>query len=149
MNDVTVALANLADVADVLPLLAVQLEEHGMGMSRDTISRALREIVMNPDRGRVVVARREGHAVGFAVLPFTWTLEHGGMCAWLDELYVGPELRAQGIGTRLLLAAIDAVRAAGCIAIDLEVDAAHARVESLYLRNGFSALPRKRFSRRI
>jgi hypothetical protein len=33
--------------------------------------------------------------------------------------------------------------------MDLEVDADHARVERLYLRQGFTALPRRRFTLRL
>lgn len=149
MTDVTITRAAARDVADVLPLLAVQLDEHGMGMPRDVLERALRAIVTRPELGRVVVARKDGTAVGFAVMPFTWTVEHGGPCAWLDELYVVPEMREHGVGTELLVAAMEIVRAEGCVAMDLEVDVDHARVESLYLRHGFRALPRKRFSRRL
>ena len=149
MNDITIARATDTDVADVASLLAVQLDEHGMAMPRDAVERALHGIVTRPERGRVLVARKDGLAVGFAVMPFTWTVEFGGLSAWLDELYVIPELREHGLGTKLLLAAMEVVRAEGCIAMDLEVDTDHARVASLYLRNGFRALPRKRFARRL
>ena len=149
MNNLSIACATDADVADVASLLGVQLDEHGMGMSGDAVARALLGIVTRPERGGVLVARKDGVAVGFAVLPFTWTVEHGGLSAWLDELYVVPELREHGIGAKLLLVATEVVRAEGCIAMDLEVDADHARVESLYLRHGFRLLPRKRFARRL
>jgi GNAT superfamily N-acetyltransferase len=149
MNYLSIACATDADVGDVASLLSVQLDEHGMSMSRDAVVQALRGIVTRPERGRVLVARMDGVAVGFAVLPFTWTVEHGGLSAWLDELYVIPELREHGVGTKLLLGAMEVVRAEGCIALDLEVDANHARVESLYLRYGFRLLPRKRFARRL
>jgi GNAT superfamily N-acetyltransferase len=149
MNNLSIACATEEDVADVASLLGVQLDEHGIDMPRDAVVRALHGIVTRPERGRVLVARKDGLAVGFAVLPFTWTVEHGGLSAWLDEVYVIPELREHGVGTKLLLVAMEVVRADGCIAIDLEVDADHARVESLYLRYGFRLLPRKRFARRL
>ena len=149
MDNLSIACATDADVADVASLLGIQLEEHGIGMPRDVVVRALHGIVTRPDRGRVLVARKDGISVGFAVLPFTWTVEHGGLSAWLDELYVIPEFRGQGVGTKLLVVAMEVVRAEGCIAMDLEVDGAHARVESLYLRYGFRLLPRKRFARRL
>ena len=139
MSDLNIARASDADIADVASLLAVQLDEHGMAMSRDAVARALHGIVTHPERGRVLVARKDGVAVGFAVIPFTWTVEHGGLCAWLDELYVVPTLREHGVGTKLLLVAIEVVRDEGCIAMDLEVDADHARVESLYVRHGLQS----------
>ena len=149
MDSLNIACATPADIANVASLLAVQLDEHGMGMSREAVAQALHGIVTRPDRGRVLVARKDGVAVGFVVMPFTWTVEHGGLSAWLDELYVIPELRGHGVGTTLLLAAIEIARADGCIAMDLEVDADHTRVESLYVRHGFRPLPRQRFARRL
>ncbi len=149
MNTIVIARAATEDVPAVLPLLAVQLGEHGMGLPPDELEAAVRGIVTKPERGRVLLARSGDRVVGVAVVPYTWTVEHGGRCAWLDELYVAPAMRARGIGTRLLAAAMEAAREDGCLAMDLEVDVDHARVEALYLRHGFRALPRRRFSRRL
>jgi GNAT superfamily N-acetyltransferase len=137
------------DAPMVTPLLAAQLDEHGIGVPREVLEEAVRGIVTRPERGAVLLARRGHEAVGVAVIPYTWTVEHGGPCAWLDELYVVPDMRAQGIGTRLLVAAMEIAREDGCLAMDLEVDVDHMRVEALYLRHGFHALPRRRFSRSL
>jgi GNAT superfamily N-acetyltransferase len=149
VNEIVIAPAGLEDVPALLPLLAVQLDEHGMGMPHDVLHGAVLGIVTEPERGRVLLAWSGDTVVGVAVMPYTWTVEHGGRCAWLDELYVVPEVRGRGVGTQLLLAAMDLVREDGCLAMDLEVDVDHARVETLYLRHGFRALPRRRFSRRL
>ncbi len=76
---------------------------------------------------------------------FTWTLEHGGRSAWLEELYVQPEYRGRGIGQKLLAAAINRAREEGCRAIDLEVDRGHPRASHLYDREGFVRLARTRW----
>ena len=149
MSDVVITRVRNEDVPLVLPLLAVQLDEHGMGMPRDVLAAAVRGIVARPERGLVLVARSSRETLGVAVIPYTWTVEHGGRCAWLDELYVVPEMRARGIGSRLLGLAMKLAREDGCLAMDLEVDFDHARVEGLYLRHGFRALSRRRFSRRL
>ena len=39
--------------------------------------------------------------------------------------------------------------AAGCASLDLEIDAAHERVRSLYERQGFTALPRSRVVKKL
>lgn len=135
-------------VDEVLPMLATQLLEHGAALTADELARAARGLVEVEGRGAILVARAPG-PVGVAVLAYTWTLEHGGRAAWLDELYVVPERRGAGIGQRMLAAALAVARADGCLAVDLEVDADHARAESLYLREGFAALPRRRFARRV
>jgi GNAT superfamily N-acetyltransferase len=145
--------ADPKSVEDALPLLLIQMKEHNIEIDAPTLMTAIKGLVDVPSRGAVLLARtarsKEQHAsvVGVAVLAYTWTIEHGGKCTWLDELYVIPEMRGSGIGTMLLHRAIDLARSEGCRAMDLEVDIDHARVESLYLREGFHTLPRRRFAR--
>jgi RimJ/RimL family protein N-acetyltransferase len=78
-------------------------------------------------------------------MAYTWTFEHGGRVAWLDELYVVPERRSRGIGRAMVARALAAAREAGCRAVDLEVDADHERAEHLYARHGFRRLARTRW----
>src|SRR5258708_29578193 len=99
-----------------------------------------------PEHGALLLALDSGVPVGLAALSYTWTLEHGGLVAWLDELYVVPERRGQGLGTALLVAARKVATDAGCAAIELEVDATHRRAENLYHRAGFEPLRRARWS---
>jgi ribosomal-protein-alanine N-acetyltransferase len=65
----------------------------------------------------------------------------------LEELYVVPQFRSKGIGTALLTAVMERARELEIVAIDLEVDAAHRRAESLYRRFGFRLLDRSRWVR--
>jgi GNAT superfamily N-acetyltransferase len=144
---VVVERADASSVVLALPLLEVQFQEHTIDVGGARLERALRGLVEVPGRGAVVLARAGSETVGVAVLAYTWTLEHGGKCTWLDELYVVPEHRGRGVGRALLRRATEIARAEGCAAIDLEVDAEHARAETLYLREGFYTLPRRRFAR--
>jgi ribosomal protein S18 acetylase RimI-like enzyme len=87
--------------------------------------------------------------VGVAYLSFVWALEHGGRAAWLEELYVVPWLRDQGIGTQLLHAVLEHAALQGCVAVDLEVDAGHTRAARLYAREGFLPLGRARWVKKL
>jgi GNAT superfamily N-acetyltransferase len=78
-----------------------------------------------------------------------WTLEHGGAAVWLDELFVAPAQRGQGIGTALLREAVAWAEAQGLHAIDLEVEESRARVESLYRREGFAPHTRRRWVKKL
>lgn len=136
------------DFLDVLPLLRAQYDEHDIAYDETELSGALEGLVTHGERGAVLVARTD-RAVGLAVLSTTWTLEHAGLVAWLDELYVVPPMRGAGLGARLLRAAMECATAMGCRAIELEVVHDHARAEALYERAGFHALPRRRFSKNL
>lgn len=133
----------------VLPLLEAQFAEHDIDMKGAALERVVRGMVETSGRGIILAAREEGRTIGVAVLAHTWSLEMGGLTTWLDELYVLPEKRNGGRGTKLLRAAIEAARAEGLKGVDLEVEHDHVRVEGLYLREGFERRTRNRFVRRL
>jgi len=144
---VTIERLDAATYGIALPLLHTQLEEHGVELTAAELDQAVRGLVSVEGRGALLVVRDGERVLGVAALSYLWTLEHGGYAAWLDELYVLPGERDRGVGLALLSAALETARAAGAIALDLEVEASHARVEGLYRRNGFKRLARNRFSR--
>jgi GNAT superfamily N-acetyltransferase len=133
---------------DALTLLAHQFEEHGIDLAPSTLRAAVQGLVAGPGRGAVLMAY-DPEPVGIAVLAFTWTLEHGGRVAWLDELFVLERRRNEGVGVALLHRGLEVAAAAGCLAIDLEVDVDHQRAERLYEREGFRRLTRRRWTKRL
>ena len=138
-----------ADVDAVTALLVGQLREHRIDTPPAKIASAVKTIVRNPERGRILVAIENGTAVGVAALSFVWSIEHGGRSAWLDELYVSPGARGHGVGTQLLRDALSTATEAGAVAVDLEVDVDHQRAAKLYEREGFATLPRARWVRTL
>lgn len=139
--------ATPADLHEVVELLAAQLAEHDIPLARADLSFAAEGILRVPDRGFVLLAVAPEGAVGVACASYSWTVERGGMVAWLDELYVVPARREHGIGNELLAEVIAAATRAGCPAMELEVETSHARAEHLYRRHGFKPLPRRRWTR--
>lgn len=134
------------DLEHVTSLLGAQFEEHRIVHEHAQLRDAVRVLIHEPSRGAVLLAH-DPAPIGVAVLAYMWTLEHGGLAAWLDELFVVPAHRGRGIGRALLRRAVDDASNAGCRAVELEVDSDHARAETLYRREGFSVLSRRRFSR--
>lgn len=145
MPSSAIVLARESDHAVVLELLEGQFQELQIDVPRARLAAATRGVFEDPSRGSFLLARRDGRAIGLAYLSFQWTLEHGGKIAWLEELYVRPEQRARGLGRELLREALAHAASAGCLAVDLEVEQAHARAAILYQREGFVALRRNRF----
>ncbi len=135
------------DLQEVTDLLAAQLAEHDIPIARADLQFAAEGILRVPDRGFVLLAMDQSGAVGVACVSYSWTVERGGMVAWLDELYVAPSMREHGIGNELLGEVIAMAGAAGCRTVELEVDTSHARAEHLYRRHGFTNMPRRRWTR--
>jgi ribosomal protein S18 acetylase RimI-like enzyme len=134
-----------ADRKAVLELLIGQYEEHRIPVVREKLEQAILGVLEEPERGVLLLAWLGGAAVGVAYISFVWSLEHGGHSCWLDELYVRPEHRNQGLGEQLLRVVLEAARLDGCIAVDLEVEASQDRASHLYERFGFRAHSRRRY----
>lgn len=137
--------ATTRDHAAVLRLLRTQLREHHVTTSARQLADGLTKVMRRPAIGRILVATAARRVVGFAAIALVSTLEHGGRAAWLEELYVEPAHREDGVGTALLRAACATAAKAGARAVDLEVDRDHARAARLYARHGFTPLPRERW----
>jgi GNAT superfamily N-acetyltransferase len=141
--------ATAADRAALVALLVAQLRDHGVGTPDADLARLVDILLVRPHRGRFLVAIEGGRPVGLAAVSFGFPLEHGGRGAWIEELYVEPAARGHGLGERLLAAALDAAADGGAVAVDLEIERGHERVESLYRRHGFTPLARARWARRL
>src|SRR5437879_409456 len=103
--------AREADRAALANILHRQLAGHSLCPPLTVIDAAVGGILARPEMARLLVAvAREPHGahgaiVGVAAVTFVLSLEHGGLSAWLEELYVDPPARGQGIGASLLRAA--------------------------------------------
>jgi GNAT superfamily N-acetyltransferase len=142
MSTESPAPARPEDADAVVALLAAQLEEHAIPLAAELLVQAVRGALEDDGRALILVARVDDRPVGLAYLSFQWTLERGGRVCWLEELYVLPELRGRGIGARLLRATLEVAQARACLAVELEVEASHARAANLYARAGFRPLDR-------
>ena len=147
IDGIDIRRATPADLYDVVDLLAAQLAEHDIPIARADLAFAAEGILRVAERGFILLAVDPARAAGIACVSFSWTVERGGMVAWLDELYVVPERREHGIGNELLGRVIAAAADEGCRTVELEVETSHARAEHLYRRHGFGGLPRRRWTR--
>lgn len=145
----TIMRASSAHADEICQLLAIQLREHHVDIEEETLGCAIRGVFENPERGFFSVLTLDERVIGVAYVSFIWALEHGGKSAWLEELYITPEFRGAGLGERLLQFVMADCAALECAALDLEIDADHERVRSLYERHKFERLPRRRLVKRI
>ena len=149
MHSFLISSAAIRDCTECARLLVGQLGKHGVDASADQLSRLLEAVVANEGRGFVLLARADEQVIGVAYAATILSAEHSGLVAWLEELYVAPSYRSQGIGSALLAAVLERAQKAGVVAVDLEVDASHSRVESLYRRLGFRPLNRSRWVKEL
>lgn len=89
--------------------------------------------------GEVAVVFGPGEPpVGFAQLRYRSSLYEAGPDACLEELWVRPAARGNGLGRALLEAAMDLARAHGATRIDLNTSVDDAVARALYAACGFT-----------
>src|SRR5688500_14770382 len=90
------------------------------------------------ERGEMTVLLAGDGPDGIAELRFRRSVWTGQLDAYLEELYVAPERRGEGLGRALLEAAMQAARAAGATHIDLGTSEDDVAAIGLYESAGFT-----------
>ena len=105
-------------------------------------------LVAQPLRGRIILFSDHGNLCGYALLIPYWSNEFGGTLLYIDEMYVRPEARGQGIGTSLFRY-LDETRPYDAVALGLEVSPGNSRARQLYESLGFRPRENTILTRRL
>jgi ribosomal protein S18 acetylase RimI-like enzyme len=148
MDSLAVNLVNAEKLDAVAALFEAQLREHKITTPRDDLRMVIWTVIADQRHGFMLEASvPDGSPIAVAYASSLLSLEHGGVSGWLEELYVLPQWRGRGIGSRLVGEVIAHARELGWRALDLEVEASHQRAISLYVRHQFQPHSRSRFFR--
>jgi ribosomal protein S18 acetylase RimI-like enzyme len=90
-----------------------------------------------------------GARVGYAVLSFGFSVEHGGRDGFIDDLYLVPSARGRGLGKAAMDAVERVAAACGVQALHLEVARDNRRAEALYRARGYRVTDRQLMSKRL
>ena len=121
-----------SDLAEPLSLLETSLRD-GEPLPEAFIEK-LREYVQSGNLD-VLAARSEGRTLGVAVLAYRTNIAAGALFASIEDLYVSPEARRQGMGQALLAAADERCRARKISYVEVQVEDETAR--SFYTSLGY------------
>ncbi len=99
--------------------------------------RGLFELIGNRALGRAWLIESAGQPAGYVVLAFGFSLELGGLDAFVDELYVRPGFERRGLGRATLAFVEREARVSGVRTLLLEVRRGNDRAKRLYERAGF------------
>lgn len=130
--------AGRSDSAGVLDLMGQLYDIEHMAFESSRALAALHGLLDHPERGSVFLLHHHGVTAGYAVVTRGYSLEFGGVFALLDELFVVPAARGEGLGSALIRAVIEDCRSNGIETLRLEVGRANPRAQALYARFGFA-----------
>jgi ribosomal protein S18 acetylase RimI-like enzyme len=98
---------------------------------------ALRKFLASPELGQAWVFFDAETPIGYIVLTFGYSFEFHGRDSFIDELYIEPQYRRQGIGRRAMQFVEERARELGVNAIHLEVDQGNDPAAALYRLAGY------------
>jgi ribosomal protein S18 acetylase RimI-like enzyme len=98
---------------------------------------------------RAWIARLDGQAVGYVVVTLGYSIEYGGRDGFIDDLYLVPAARGQGIGRELLRFALARADELGIRTLHLEVETSNESALRLYRSAGFEETGRRLMRRRL
>ncbi len=107
---------------------------------------ALEQFLARPELGFVWLAHDGSTSVGVCVVSFAISTSAGGLVAKLDDVFVRPGRRGEGIGSALLDRLKTELGALGVRRIDTSVHLQNPRSRVFYTRLGFVALNEERLA---
>ncbi len=130
----------LATADDLPTLLALSQEFYALEELHFDATQApqtLLTFLENEHFGRLWLIWVDTQVAGYVTLTFGYSLEYGGVDAFVDEIYLRPAFRHQGIGTQTFLFVETKSRELGVKALHLEVLADNEKAYALYTRLGY------------
>jgi len=135
---VTVRLATLPDIPILVELMHAFYAEASFPLDRAWAARAFANLIAEPARGAVWLIDVDGDMVGHVVLSVRFTMEFGGLSAYIDDLFVRADCRRHGAASAGLDALVTECRRRGCKSIHVEVDPVNVAAQALYRRYGLA-----------
>jgi ribosomal protein S18 acetylase RimI-like enzyme len=149
MNALEIRLATAEDAERLLPMMADFNALEGIEWSRENVRPALERLLRSPELGLAGLVHRAGETLGYFLLTWGFDLEWAGRDAFLTELYLLPEARANRAGSDALPLIEALAREHGARALHLMVRPENEPAVRLYARAGYRSPPRVFLSRAL
>jgi GNAT superfamily N-acetyltransferase len=129
------------DIPQLLVLIRRYWDFEGIeGFAALRIELVLKELLAGPPaRGAIWVAESQGTLSGYLIVVLVMSVEHQGLMGEIDEFFVSPQARSQGVGAGLLAAAETYLAQRGCVRLQLQLAVGNTCARAFYERRGYTA----------
>lgn len=121
----------------LVALVAAFHAEAGIDSTEESRSAGVAPLLDGIPHGCAYLVGPPRAPIGYVIVTFGWSVEFGGLDAFIDELYVRPGVRGRGIATEALISLPRALAQGGLRAVHLEVARGNEAALKLYRRAGF------------
>ena len=137
MKSVRLQLSSESNLAEVLPLVRAYHEFEGFEISESGRVNSVRTLLSDKSLGAIWLIHWNDELVGYIALCLGFSIEFGGLDAFIDEFYISPTFRGKGIGTHVLGQIKTEAKSMNIRAIHLEVARSNIIAQELYSRVHF------------
>ena len=130
--------ATVADVPALVGLMREFYAESGFPLPEAQAARTFERLLAVPEQGAVWLMTADGQPAGFIVLTVAFSMEYGGLRGFVDDLFVVPRFRRQGLAGAALQAVRQACADRGVRALLVETALENEQAVRVYRRAGFA-----------
>ncbi|MEM6897417.1 MAG: GNAT family N-acetyltransferase [Pseudomonadota bacterium] len=129
--------AHADDLERLIPMVIAFHEEEGLTVDDAHLRRAVIPLLSGSPHGEIFLAGPRMSPVGYLVSCYGWSLEFGGLDAYLDEFYLRKSVRGRGLAGDVLHELSQYLAGKGVMALSLEVYQKNAPAIQAYEKFGF------------
>lgn len=127
------------DLDTLVPMVKAYHEFEGIGLRQAEREASVRMLITDKNKGGVWLINNTEELCGYIALCYGYSIEFGGLDAFVDEFYILPEFRGMGIGRQVLGLIKAEAKKDSIRALHLEVAKDNNRAVRLYASEGFTA----------
>ncbi len=105
----------------------------------ETLERCLTDALSDSPYIEGYVFDEGGNIAGYSLVAKSYSTEYGGMCVWIEDLYVLPEFRGKSFASRFF-EFIDSRYEKSAVRMRLEVEPSNEGARRLYRKCGYNEL---------
>jgi GNAT superfamily N-acetyltransferase len=127
------------DLPELLPLLRGYCDFYSSSPPDDRLSAMAQALISAPEpEGMLLVAREGASPIGFAAVGWKWSSLRAARIAVMEDLFVTPESRGQGVADALITECAARARRHGAPVLSWQTAPDNHRAQAVYERVGAS-----------
>jgi ribosomal protein S18 acetylase RimI-like enzyme len=128
--------ATLDDIPALVELMREFYAEADYPLDKQWAAASFSALLRDDSRGAVWIAFDDSEPAGYVVLTVRFSMEYGGLDAFIDDLFIRPAYRRRGLGRAALRALFDECERRQVLAVHVEVGRDNVRAQALYRSYG-------------
>ena len=128
--------ATLDDIPVLVDLMQEFYAEANYSLDRRWATASFSALLKDDSRGAVWIVFCDSAPAGYVVLTTRFSMEFGGLDAFIDDLFVRPSYRRRGLGRTVLSALFDECARRKVLAVHVEVGHDNVAAKAVYRSYG-------------